>query len=144
MFSPTPSSGHYSAGSTSFLSKSPGDKADSVIPRLRSEIDHLKKRFSQSEKEWAEVGFGWFTYKLHYSEFFQERNTLLLELQRNSEIHGESYTIVEDLREERLRLGQIEEKIKEILKVLKSLNSMVKDDFFMFYPFQHILFSEGF
>jgi len=107
VFSPTPSSGHYSAGSTSFLSKSPGDKADSVIPRLRSEIDHLKKRFSQSEKEWAE-----------------ERNTLLLELQRNSEIHGESYTIVEDLREERLRLGQIEEKIKEILKVLKSLNSM--------------------
>ena len=55
VFSPTPSSGHYSAGSTSFLSKSPGDKTDSVIPRLRSEIDHLKKRFSQSERDWAEV-----------------------------------------------------------------------------------------
>lgn len=55
VLSPTPSSGHYSAGSTSFLSKSPGDKTESVIPRLRSEIDHLKKRFSQSERDWAEV-----------------------------------------------------------------------------------------
>jgi transcriptional regulator NrdR family protein len=107
VFSPTPSSGHYSAGSTSFLSKSPGDKNDSVIPRLRSEIDHLKKRFSQSERDWAE-----------------ERNSLLSELNRRREDFGDSSSVVHDLREERLRLSQIEEKIKEILQVLKSLNSM--------------------
>merc|ERR1719483_261721 len=107
VFSPTPSSGHYSAGSTSFLSKSPGDKTDSVIPRLRSEIDHIKKRFSQSERDWAE-----------------ERNSLLSELNRRKEDYGDSSSVVQNLREERIRLAQIEEKIKEILKVLKSLNSM--------------------
>jgi len=107
VLSPTPSSGHYSAGSTSFLSKSPGDKTESVIPRLRSEIDHLKKRFSQSERDWAE-----------------ERNSLLSELNRRKEDFGDSSSVVQDLREERLRLSQIEEKIKEILQVLKSLNSM--------------------
>ena len=54
-FSPTPSSGHYSAESTPIMSKSPGDKQDSVIPKLRREIDQLKRKFRQSERDWAEV-----------------------------------------------------------------------------------------
>jgi len=107
IFSPSPSSGHYSAESTSIMSKSPGEKSDSLIPKLRREIDQLKKRFSHSEKDWAE-----------------ERNSLLNELNRRREDYGDTSSYVQDLREERIRLGLIEEKIKEILSVLKSLNSM--------------------
>jgi len=106
-FSPTPSSGHYSADSTPIMSKSPGDKSDSVIPRLRKEIDQLKKRFSRSERDWAE-----------------ERNSLLNELGRRREDYGDTSSQFQDMREERIRLAIIEEKIKEILTVLKSLNSM--------------------
>ena len=55
VFSPTPSSGHYSAGSTPSMSKSSGDRSDSIISRLRREIDQLKRKFSKSERDWAEV-----------------------------------------------------------------------------------------
>ena len=90
MFSPTPSSGHFSAGSG--LSKSPGEAGTSLVHRLRREIDGLKSKMTEAERDWEE-----------------ERQRLL----------------AQDLRQERLRLAVIEQKIKEILSVLKSLNSMV-------------------
>merc|ERR550532_3401179 len=86
LFSPTPSSGHFSGGSVSALSKSPASQAqDTVVARLRREIDCLKTKMSEGERE---------------------------------------RLVAEDLRQERLRLSIIEQKIKEILSVIKSLNSM--------------------
>ena len=91
MFSPTPSSGHFSAGSG--ISKSPGEAGStSLVTRLRREIDGLKTKITEAERDWEE-----------------ERQRLL----------------AQDLRQERIRLAVIEQKIKEILSVLKSLNSMV-------------------
>ena len=91
MFSPSPSSGHFSAASG--ISKSPGEAGStSLVTRLRREIDGLRSKITQAERDWEE-----------------ERQRLL----------------AEDLRQERLRLAVIEQKIKEILSVLKSLNSMV-------------------
>ena len=108
MFSPTPSSGHFSAGSA-MSSKSPAgaaaDPADSVMARLRREIDQLRRKFSSAERDWA-----------------AERGGLLLELQQNSQEQPD----LEQLRLERERLATIEQQISEILAILKSLNSMVR------------------
>ena len=91
MFSPSPSSGHFSAASG--ISKSPGEAgSSSLVTRLRREIDGLRNKITEAERDWEE-----------------ERQRLL----------------AQDLRQERLRLAVIEQKIKEILSVLKSLNSMV-------------------
>ena len=96
MFSPSPSSGHFSAASG--ISKSPGEQGGngntttSLVTRLRREIDGLRSRMTEAERDWEE-----------------ERQRLL----------------AQDLKQERMRLAVIEQKIKEILSVLKSLNSMV-------------------
>ena len=89
IFSPSPSSGHFSTASG--ISKSPGEAAStSLVNRLRREIDSLRSKMTETERE-------------------EERQRLL----------------AQDLRQERLRLAVIEQRIKEILSVLKSLNSMV-------------------
>ena len=91
IFSPSPSSGHFST--VSGISKSPGDAgSSSLVSRLRREIDSLRSKMTEAERDWQE-----------------ERQRLL----------------AQDLRQERIRLAVIEQRIKEILSVLKSLNSMV-------------------
>ena len=62
------------------------------MSRLRREIDSLRSKMTEAERDWQE-----------------ERQRLL----------------AQDLRQERIRLAVIEQRIKEILSVLKSLNSMV-------------------
>ena len=108
IFSPSPSSGHFSAGSA--MSKSPGETQESLIARLRREIDQLKAKFYKADKDWS-----------------SERQGLMAEISRiQSSGSRLSRHYVEDIEQEKLRLAVIEQKIKEILTVLKSLNSMVK------------------
>ena len=58
-----------------------------MVSRLRREIDSLKTKVTEAEKQ---------------------------------------SLLAQDLRQERMRLSVIEQKIKEILSVIKSLNSMVR------------------
>ena len=55
----------------------------------------------------------------------QERHSVLTELGRRKEDYGDTILVVDEMKEEKIRLDLIEQKIKEILSVLKSLNSMV-------------------
>ena len=84
---------------------------ESLISRLRREIDGLKARLSSGERGWA-----------------QERRGLMAEISRMEQSRGEdrAEARLEDIRLERGRLALIEQRIKEILAVLKSLNSMVR------------------
>ena len=126
MLSPTPSSGHFSGAS--LVSKSPETQVsepssvlltsthmcpcvqESLISRLRREIDGLKSRLSSEERGWA-----------------QERRGLMAEISRLERRQGGGREAgLEDIRMERGRLALIEQRIKEILAVLKSLNSMVR------------------
>ena len=81
---------------------------ESLISRLRREIDGLKSRLSSGERGWA-----------------QERRGLMAEISRLERRQG-GQGDMEDIRMERGRLALIEQRIKEILAVLKSLNSMVR------------------
>ena len=108
IFSPSPSSGHFSGGSA--MSKSPGETQESLIARLRREIDSLKAKFTKADKDWA-----------------AEKQDLMLEISRIQSSQPQmSSSHMEDINQEKLRLAVIEQKIKEILIVLKSLNSMVR------------------
>ena len=83
---------------------------ESLISRLRREIDGLKSRLSSGERGWA-----------------QERRGLMAEISRLERRQGGGREAgLEDIRMERGRLALIEQRIKEILAVLKSLNSMVR------------------
>ena len=91
------------------MSKSPGETQESLIARLRREIDTLKAKFTKADKDWA-----------------AERQDLMTEITRiKSRQPQMSSSYIEDINQEKLRLAVIEQKIKEILTVLKSLNSMV-------------------
>ena len=83
---------------------------ESLIARLRREIDGLRARFSAGERGWA-----------------QERRGLEAEITRLAAPGTSGGLYLEDIRQERARLAVIEQKIKEVLSVLKSLNSMVSE-----------------
>jgi predicted nuclease with TOPRIM domain len=55
----------------------------------------------------------------------KERNSLLEELLRRREDYGEVSNDLQVIEAERVRLSLLEEKIKEVLTMLRSLNSMV-------------------
>jgi predicted nuclease with TOPRIM domain len=65
--------------------------------------------------------------KSNYTELFslKERNSLLEELLRRREDYGEVSNDLQVIEAERVRLSLLEEKIKEVLTMLRSLNSMV-------------------
>ena len=92
------------------MSKSPGETQESLIARLRREIDSLKAKFSKADKDWT-----------------AEKQDLMMEISRIQSNQPQiSSSYVEDINQEKHRLAVIEQKIKEILTVLKSLNSMVR------------------
>ncbi|XP_023327346.1 EF-hand and coiled-coil domain-containing protein 1 [Eurytemora carolleeae] len=109
----TPSSGHHSAGSK--LSSSSMQSQNTVSPitgesgisRLRREIETLKKKYNQAEQEWV-----------------QERGCLINELSRRKDDFGEISSDLQVLEAERFRLSLLEDKIKEVLNMLRTLNSM--------------------
>ena len=92
----TPSSGHFSAGSK--VSSPSPDTATGVV-RLHRELDALRRRHSQEQGQWQEERSG-------------------LEAQLASCHHGH----LTDQRLEHFPL--IEEKIREVLAMLRSLNTM--------------------
>jgi len=94
----TPSSGHFSSASK-VSSPSPGQEG--AVPRLRRELDSLRRRHSQEQRDWTE-----------------ERHGLVAELARCR--HGSQ----DDFARERQQISMIEEKIREVLAMLRSLNTM--------------------
>ena len=71
------------------------------MPRLRRELDSLRRRHSQEQRDWTE-----------------ERHGLVAELARCR--HGSQ----DDFARERQQISMIEEKIREVLAMLRSLNTM--------------------
>jgi len=131
----TPSSGHHSAGSKLSSSsmqsqicspESGGEKLEEaekekkgeqtetmtkgepVLARLRREIEHIKKKFGQAEQDWI-----------------QERAGLVGELTRRRDDFSEICCDLQVMEAERFRLSLLEEKIKEVLTMLRTLNNMV-------------------
>ena len=101
--------------------------SEEAIAKLRKEITALRERFVNRQKDWAEVKY-YQKMRLEFALFscllLQERNLLLDELlkcrnQENRDLH--------DLEGERVQLSLLEEKIKEVLHMLRSLNSMVNN-----------------
>ena len=132
---------------------SSGSPGGEMITKLRKEVEQLKSKFLDSQRHWHEVSldkevfdhlfkadifqgistvlFG--ACKVHELKniniFPQERNILLDEIIRR---HSHHDNVVEDLstdvqvlEAQRVRLTLLEEKIKEVLSMLRSLNSMV-------------------
>ena len=87
---------------------SQGDTKGSLVSRLRKEIDILRSRLTQADKQWS-----------------CERQELVSEIQRIQQQRDNNNDYYEGLRQEKIKLTLVEQKIKEILMVLKSLNSMV-------------------
>ena len=152
--SPSCTSGHQSAGSkfsVSSPSASPSSmgkcsspnnidhplisskrSSEEAIAKLRKEITALRERFVNRQKDWAEVKCYQkmcLEFVLFFGFLLQERNLLLDELlksrnQENRDLH--------DLEGERVQLSLLEEKIKEVLHMLRSLNSMVNNSKVLF------------
>jgi len=79
---------------------------ESTILRLRREVEALKNAFASSQKRWSD-----------------DRNSLLEELLRKREDFGDISSDMQILEAERARLSLLEEKIKEVLVMLRALNS---------------------
>ena len=61
--------------------------------------------------------------------YFQERNLLLEELlKQQQEPNNESQQVLVHVETDRVQITLLEGKIKEVLTMLKSLNSMVRND----------------
>jgi flagellar motility protein MotE (MotC chaperone) len=88
------------------ITPSKPNTSESTILRLRREVEALKNAFASSQKRWSE-----------------ERNSLLEELLRKREDFGDISTDMQILEAERARLSLLEEKIKEVLVMLRALNS---------------------
>ena len=58
--------------------------------------------------------------------YFQERNSLLEEIMRQQGDVGDMTSDFQVMEAERVRLVLLEEKIKEVLGMLRSLNAMVR------------------
>ena len=63
--------------------------------------------------------------------YIQERNSLLEELLRKREDFGDISSDMQILEAERARLSLLEEKIKEVLVMLRALNSTVSKPYLL-------------
>lgn len=105
--SPSSSAGKSPSPSSQSAMDQSSSKGEEAIAKLRREIGSLKERFANKQKDWSD-----------------ERNSLLEELLRKHEDYGDITTDLQVLEAERVRLSLLEEKIKEVLTMLRSLNSM--------------------
>ena len=94
----TPSSGHFSAGSKVSSPSPPGQEG---AGKLRRELESLRKRHSQEQRDWRDERQGLVDQLVKRRGGCQEE-----EISRN------------------LQISLVEEKIREVLAMLRSLNTM--------------------